>query len=117
MPENSSYIIYYNISIDQKPPQRISRETHDNKFTVSGLKPNTTYNVEIQTEDGSGQKSRKVFKDFKTKEAGMLRLQLIATLYILLIDDFKEKSIIEFLSLLAEAKCKYKHAKRRCGNL
>lgn len=74
-PKNSTYITHYNISIGQKPPQRISRETHGNKFTISVLKPNTTYTVEIQTEDGSGQKSKTVYKHLKTKEAGTAGVQ------------------------------------------
>ena len=70
-PKDSSYITHYNISIDQKHPQRISRVKYGTKFTISGLKPNTSYCVEIKTADGSGQESGKVYKKFKTKQAGM----------------------------------------------
>lgn len=69
-PKDSSYITKYTIYIDEKPPQRISRDTYGYKFTIRGLKPYTDYKVEIETEDASGQKSSKVFKSFKTKEGG-----------------------------------------------
>ncbi|XP_028413353.1 uncharacterized protein LOC114536224 [Dendronephthya gigantea] len=67
-PKDSSYITHYNISIDQKHSQRISRETYGTKFTISFLQPSTTYSVQINTEDSSGQKSEKVYKNFTTKE-------------------------------------------------
>ncbi|XP_028402587.1 phosphatidylinositol phosphatase PTPRQ-like [Dendronephthya gigantea] len=68
-PKNSSYITNYNIFINGKLQERISRERYGNKFTIRGLKPYTDYKVEIETEDGSGEKGGKVSEDFKTKEA------------------------------------------------
>ncbi|XP_028402594.1 receptor-type tyrosine-protein phosphatase F-like isoform X2 [Dendronephthya gigantea] len=67
-PKDSSYITNYNIFINGKLQQSISRETYGNKFTIRGLKPYTDYKVEIETEDGSGEKGGKVSEDFKTKE-------------------------------------------------
>ncbi|XP_028399358.1 uncharacterized protein LOC114522809 [Dendronephthya gigantea] len=67
-PKDSSYITNYNIFINGKLQHRISREKYDNKFTIRGLKPYTDYKVEIETEDGSGEKGGKISEDFKTKE-------------------------------------------------
>ncbi|XP_028402428.1 receptor-type tyrosine-protein phosphatase S-like [Dendronephthya gigantea] len=67
-PKDSSYITNYNIFINGKLQQTISRETYDNKFAIRGLKLYTDYRVEIETEDGSGEKGDKVSEDFKTKE-------------------------------------------------
>ncbi|XP_028402571.1 receptor-type tyrosine-protein phosphatase F-like isoform X3 [Dendronephthya gigantea] len=67
-PKDSSYITNYNIFINGRLQERISREKYDNKFTIRGLQPYTNYKVEIETEDGSGEKGGKVSEDFKTKE-------------------------------------------------
>ena len=43
--------------------------TRGTEIIIKRLKPYTAYKVEIETEDGSSQKSNKAFQLFKTKEA------------------------------------------------
>lgn len=66
----SSYITRVIIHLNRETFQNISRTT---QFRITGLIPNTLYTVEIQLEDSSTQKSRKVFKRFRTKEAGNIQ--------------------------------------------
>ena len=65
MQPNSSYITQITIYLDGSQYQNISRES--SQFNFTGLKPNNTYTVGIQTADGS-QKSQIVSKNFTTNE-------------------------------------------------
>ena len=66
-PEDSSYITKIIIYLNRKKYETISRGT---LIVIKKLEPNTWYQVDIETEDGSSQKSRKVSGNLNTKEAG-----------------------------------------------
>ncbi len=67
-PNHSSYITNIIIYLNGASYKNNSREIQQMEF--EGLKPNILYNVEIETQDGSFQKSIKMSKSFRTKEAG-----------------------------------------------
>ncbi|CAB4005117.1 ---NA---, partial [Paramuricea clavata] len=67
--EDSSYITKINLYLNSRKYQTISRRT---SIIIKRLEPFTQYKVEIETEDGSSEKSNKVYKDFWTKKAGMI---------------------------------------------
>jgi hypothetical protein len=66
-PQDSSYITNLIIYLNGAKYQNISRGTEIN---IEGLKPYTRYKVEIETQDGSLQKSNKASQWFMTKKAG-----------------------------------------------
>ena len=66
-PEDSSYITKIIIYLNRRKYETISRGT---QIVIKKLVPNTRYQVEIETEDGSSQKSKKVSGNLNTKEAG-----------------------------------------------
>ena len=66
----SSYITKINVYLYGQKHQTVTRESH-NAFYITGLKPYTNYFVEIETEDGSSERSSKVSKTITTKEAGI----------------------------------------------
>ncbi len=66
-PQDSSYITNLIIYLNGAKYQNISRGTEIN---IEGLKRYTTYKVEIETQDGSLQKSKKCSQWFTTKKAG-----------------------------------------------
>ncbi len=63
---DSSYITNLIIYLNESKYGTISRGT---EIIIKRLKPYTAYRVEIETEDGSSQKSNKASQLFKTKEA------------------------------------------------
>jgi hypothetical protein len=63
----SSYITQLVIYLNGTKYKNISRGTQTN---IEGLNLFTSYEVEIETRDGSLQKSIKVFKSFKTRITG-----------------------------------------------
>ena len=67
-PNDSSYITNIIIYLNGAKHQNVSRGIK--QIDIERLKPNTSYNVEIETEDDSFQKSIKTSKSFKTKETG-----------------------------------------------
>jgi hypothetical protein len=69
-PEDSSYITKIIIYIDGAEYQTISQRQRT-YIVIKRFKPNTPYNVEIQTEDSYLQKSEKVSKSFNTNTAGI----------------------------------------------
>ena len=66
-PEDSSYITKIIIYLNRRKYETISRGT---QIDIKKLEPNTSYQVEIETEDGSSQKSGKVSRNLNTKKAG-----------------------------------------------
>ncbi|XP_028417346.1 uncharacterized protein LOC114541738 [Dendronephthya gigantea] len=62
----SSYIIKLNVYLNGEKHQTVTRRQSFGNFSITGLTPNTVYYVGIETEDGSSQKSSRVFM-FKTK--------------------------------------------------
>ena len=69
-PQDSSYITKIIIYIDGSEYQTISQRQRTS-IVIKRFKPNTRYNVEIQTEDSYLQKSEKVSKSFNTNTAGI----------------------------------------------
>jgi hypothetical protein len=63
----SSYITQLVIYLNGTKYKNVSRGTQTN---IEGLNLFTWYKVEIETRDGSLQKSIKVFKSFKTRVTG-----------------------------------------------
>jgi hypothetical protein len=75
--QDSSYITNVIICLNGTKCQTKARG--ENETTIDKIEPYTWYNVQIETQDGSFQKSKKTSKSFKTKEAG----RHIYSLYIL----------------------------------
>ena len=90
-PQDSSYITEIIIYLNLKKYKIIPRGTQVNIFC---LKPNTSYTVGIQTEDGSFQRSEIVTKFFTTKEEGKLILEYL--LYNIL-SSANDKCVRQFL--------------------
>jgi hypothetical protein len=66
-PEYSSYITNIIVCLNGTKCQNESRGT---KAFIQNLSPRTFYTVEIETQDGSSQKSTRISKSFKTKKTG-----------------------------------------------
>ena len=66
-PEDFSYITKIIVYLNRIKYQTISRGT---SVIIKRLEPFTQYKVEIETEDGSSEKSKKVYRHFWTKKAG-----------------------------------------------
>ena len=63
-PEESSYIKYVHVYLDGSRIKAIDQR--GTEYTITNLKPVTHYEVEIETEDDSKQKSSKVSEQFTT---------------------------------------------------
>ena len=72
----SSYITKVNVYLNGQKHQTVTRGSHY-AFNITRLKPYTDYVVGIETEDSSFQRSNKVFKTIKTKEAGIFYKPLL----------------------------------------
>ena len=72
-PKDSSYITKIIIYLNGTEYQNISRGT---QIDIKGLKLYTEYTVGIETEDGSSQRSNKVFKYFEINEAGKYKRKI-----------------------------------------
>ena len=66
---DSSYITHLIIHVEGKENSTIVKR--GNQFNITGLKRYTKYSVGIQTQDGSSQKSKKIFETFTTLKEGM----------------------------------------------
>jgi hypothetical protein len=75
-PQQSSYITKIIIYIDGAEYQTISQR-QTTYIVIKRFKPNTPYNVEIQTEDGYLKKSEKVSKPVMTNTAGNVADRLV----------------------------------------
>jgi hypothetical protein len=69
--EDSSYITKIIIYLDGAEYQTISQR-QKTYIVIKRFKPNTSYKVEIQTEDSYQQKSEKVSESFTTNTAGIV---------------------------------------------
>jgi hypothetical protein len=69
-PQDSSYITKIIIYLDGAEYQTISQRQRTYIVYIKRLKPNTSYKVEIQTEDSYSQRSTKFFRSFTTSTAG-----------------------------------------------
>ena len=75
-PQQSSYITKVIIYIDGEEYQTISQRQRT-YIVIKRFKPNTWYNVELQTEDSYRQKSEKVSKPVTTNTAGNVADRLV----------------------------------------
>jgi hypothetical protein len=66
--QNASYITQINIYLNNKKHKILYKGT---QVTINGLIPHTLYNVGIQAQHGTSQRSQIVYTTFKTKEAGI----------------------------------------------
>ena len=68
----SSYITHLIIHVGSKENQAMVKR--GNQFNITGLKRYTKYSVGIQTQDGSLQRSKKIFGNFTTLKEGMTEM-------------------------------------------
>ncbi|XP_028417344.1 receptor-type tyrosine-protein phosphatase F-like [Dendronephthya gigantea] len=68
----SSYITRINAYLDGKKNQSVTREKQFHSaryFVITGLTPNTDYDIEFETEDGSSERSSRIHRRIRTKQA------------------------------------------------